>query len=433
MTNEEKWNTKYNELILYKEKNGDVEVSFQEEENQKLARWVAAQRQAYKIGKLRKDREKKLKEIGFRLTCAEDLRQEREDWEKNFNELIDYKKRNNNVNFGILPKNDKNHRLSLWCNRQRVDFRVGKINIKRKEKLEQIGFVWDLNNEWSGLKGETTERQRISSAWLLSYEMYIEYMIENNGDFSEVATKNRRVHDWTRRQIQEIKRERLTQEKKDLLKMISFNADLFEIQQTVWYSSFKKHRQYARMIEPTTNAEKEANQWFKKQSLKYREGTLSERKIKLLEEAGYNLDTARSISSTWLKSYNDFKRYNELNNGDLTNLLEDNPSMYLWFVKQKKYFYQKVLDERKTKLLLTINKDVFLIDKIDARWSISYEEFKKLNILTTEEAFELRKTNKNLYIWVRRQIIAHKKNELGLLKERALKSIGFKFDWFEEV
>lgn len=430
MTQEEKWESKYNELVLYQKKNGSLEVSFTDRENLPLARWVGTQRQAYRLGTLKKERERKLREIGFKFISSAGLRIDREQWQEKLEELAAYKEKNGTINFPILPKGHEHHELSLWCNTQRIIFRAGRMTQAKKELLEGLGFAWDLDDCW---EADISTKESINLAWLKSYEMCRDWVVEHGHDFSQLEQKDRRIYTWAKRQVYAIKRGEISKEKMDLLNMISFDSELFEIQQTLWYRELKKYTKYVNIVEAVTDEEKEAQLWLKKQLSKYRYGELSEKKIKILKSVGMDLEVTRSVSSRWLEAYNKFKSYSELKGGDLTRLADDDPSIYLWFMKQKKEFHQKELDSRKKKLLLEVNRDFYLIDKIDSRWANTYEEFKSKNVVTSADAFALRETEKHLYIWARRQVLAYKRNDLGILKARALDEINFDFNWFDEA
>lgn len=64
---ENQWNEMFKELIKYRDKFGDCNVSSRYE-NKKLANWVATQRKTFKAGKLSQDRYDKLIEIGFKMS-----------------------------------------------------------------------------------------------------------------------------------------------------------------------------------------------------------------------------------------------------------------------------------------------------------------------------------------------------------------------------
>ena len=61
--NEQVWQTKFNELVAYKEKNGDCKVVYRTQGQ--LGEWVSTQRKNYKKRNLSQERIRQLDDIGF--------------------------------------------------------------------------------------------------------------------------------------------------------------------------------------------------------------------------------------------------------------------------------------------------------------------------------------------------------------------------------
>ena len=59
------WETKYNQLVDYKEKNGNCNVSQYDNDDKELGEWVHGQRKTYKKNKLSPERTKLLNDIDF--------------------------------------------------------------------------------------------------------------------------------------------------------------------------------------------------------------------------------------------------------------------------------------------------------------------------------------------------------------------------------
>lgn len=62
-------------------------------------------------------------------------------WESRYKLLQEFKNFNGDVNG---PRNFyfKDKRLGIWCSRQRVLRRKGKMSEERIKKLEKLGFIW---------------------------------------------------------------------------------------------------------------------------------------------------------------------------------------------------------------------------------------------------------------------------------------------------
>jgi hypothetical protein len=82
----DRWESRYCELIEFKEAHGHCNVPDKWPENLKLARWVMTQRQMYQKGKLAEDRIQRLEAIGF-IWC----RQEHA-WNEMYRKLVSYQR-----------------------------------------------------------------------------------------------------------------------------------------------------------------------------------------------------------------------------------------------------------------------------------------------------------------------------------------------------
>lgn len=81
------WDQKFQKLLEYKERHGDVNVP-QRYNTDKLGTFVHAQRNAYKNDALSAERIKKLESIGFLFNLKDDL------WNDRYEKLKQYKEKN---------------------------------------------------------------------------------------------------------------------------------------------------------------------------------------------------------------------------------------------------------------------------------------------------------------------------------------------------
>ena len=192
------WLEKFEELKRYKQKYGTFQVDTII--NPSLAIWVANLRSSYKnfkAGKessLNESRIQTLNEVGFvwnynmsiqigfdirnkewikQKTTAIRRRRKPSDhykslWLKRFHELQMYKMKYGHCN---VPKGfEDNPSLGNWVNMQRVQYKRmvsrkdSKISLERVNKLLEIGFVFDLQEE----------------AWNSKYERLLKYYEEHN-------------------------------------------------------------------------------------------------------------------------------------------------------------------------------------------------------------------------------------------------------------
>jgi Helicase associated domain len=145
---EEKWNTRFRELMNYRQEHGDCLVPHTFNPNPQLARWVKRQRRQYKLmlegrsSTMSQDRLDILNEINF-VWDSHDAA-----WQEKLNELSQYCKENGNC---LVPSNYKiNPQLATWVKCQRRQYKlywIGRPSAMTPERiirLEQLGFEWEI-------------------------------------------------------------------------------------------------------------------------------------------------------------------------------------------------------------------------------------------------------------------------------------------------
>jgi hypothetical protein len=128
--NESRWEARYDELLAYKEKHGDINIPI--DRASELWRWVSTQRIFKKKGKLPADKVQRLDGIGFIWDLLD------WQWESRFNDLLAYKEAHGNIN---VPQSEPTA-LGAWVSTQRAAKKAGGISAERILKLDEIGFEW---------------------------------------------------------------------------------------------------------------------------------------------------------------------------------------------------------------------------------------------------------------------------------------------------
>lgn len=137
----EEWETRFEQLKLYKQRFGDCCVPTQWKENPQLGAWVAKHRHLQKAGKLSGEKERLLTELGFvsaqRPTTTRGVNRAWSEW---FDELVQYKATHGDCN---VPTRWANNRgLGIWVSNQRQLKKQGKLDPERERLLNEIGFLW---------------------------------------------------------------------------------------------------------------------------------------------------------------------------------------------------------------------------------------------------------------------------------------------------
>ena len=113
------WERRFQQLVEYKQQNGNCNVSTQDEANKQLGLWVDRQRQLFKKGKLSSEQIESMNGIGFSWNLDEDK------WNEMFDQLKDYKKDNGDCNVSTLDKDYK--KLGSWVSSQRTAHKNNKL------------------------------------------------------------------------------------------------------------------------------------------------------------------------------------------------------------------------------------------------------------------------------------------------------------------
>lgn len=191
------WEKNFQKLVEYKKKYGKIQVSVKRD--RPLQRWTCAQRKAYQLNKLSKERFRKLDQIGFPWDIHEAY------WNMRYRQLIDFKRRfgHTRVPWGW----EENSKLGQWVSRTRL----GKNELTKSQikKLDAIGFDWKV-------------MKKTMTPWMVMYEHLIEF--KKSFGHTRVPVNwehNRKLGKWISRIRSE--QHKLKPERKRLLEKIDFD------------------------------------------------------------------------------------------------------------------------------------------------------------------------------------------------------------------
>lgn len=135
-----RWYENYGRAKKYFEEHGDLNVpyDYKSEDGVSLYRWLNGQRNNRRA--LSDEQIKLLEDMGFDWTTRADSA-----WERNFERLAEYKRRNGNVN---VPVNyvQGGVRLGKWLARQRSE--SGKLTDGQRSRLTQLGVELERADPW---------------------------------------------------------------------------------------------------------------------------------------------------------------------------------------------------------------------------------------------------------------------------------------------
>lgn len=191
---ETRWNERFQELIQYKNKYGDCNVSNKFQKNQELARWVSGQRIAYRLLKnnqespLTERRKNMLEGIGFIWNPQNAA------WDHKFEMLEQYLQRYDQTDFPLSQ--DNYPQLASWVRTQRIQLRLFQEGKPSNLTGEQAAALENTNFDW----------QKRNTLWAERYQQLQQYKQEH-GDclVPQKYNKNLKLGLWVKNQRQQMK------------------------------------------------------------------------------------------------------------------------------------------------------------------------------------------------------------------------------------
>jgi hypothetical protein len=111
-----------------------------------LTRWVQTQRAKNVQQTLRQDRKEKLDQIGFiwetRVHNRRNTTRNDKKWKDMYDKLVEFHAEHGH---SIVPRGYSDYKLYVWTAAQRVLHREERIQENRKQFLEDLGFVWNVD------------------------------------------------------------------------------------------------------------------------------------------------------------------------------------------------------------------------------------------------------------------------------------------------
>jgi superfamily II DNA or RNA helicase len=289
-------------------------------------------------------------------------------WDERFGEIKTYF-----YNFGhcnVPAIWTPNQSLGNWVRSQRRQFKAGVLAKERIEKLESIGFSWEL----------------YSDLWEEKFMELLEY--KNRYQNCEVPKKwpeNPSLANWVRTQRKLFKNGNLQSTRVDRLNAISFTWRILEKTWEDYYDDLVRYNREYKTLDIDVSFYK-LRRWFWDQIRKFKNNSINaERKIKL-EQLG--LDFALVIKNfklkentegytkaehhSWYEYYNELTKYlNKYGDCNVPARYKCSLSLGTWVVRQRQLYKYDELENEKIDLL---NKLSFLWHPGKTEWEERYFE-----------------------------------------------------------
>ena len=143
--NPDNWESRFNLVKQYYEEHGNINISQKEViQGVWIGKWIVSQKKAMQEGKLTHEQIEMLKTLPMEEVGRKDNR-----WWSMYEEAKKYYLKFGNLNIPMDYLTSSGKKLSDWIIRQRRNYKLGKMPSEHKEKLDEIGFIWDLSNSWN--------------------------------------------------------------------------------------------------------------------------------------------------------------------------------------------------------------------------------------------------------------------------------------------
>ena len=259
--------------------------------SRKIGSWIKTKRLDYKKGKLSKDQEKILRNLGE--TFEEKRRY------LSFEEMINLIKefmKQTGKKYDEINSTDVYNKvnISIWIRNRRQDYKYGKLN------QEQIRLLREL--------GETFEEKRKDLSFEEMINLIKEFMKQTGKKYDEINSTNVynkiNISTWIRNRRQDYKYGKLNQEQIRLLRELgeTFEEKRKDLSFEEMISLIKEYlkitgEKYSDIMQKTTYKKIKIGVWISGKRSDYKQGKLSKDQENVLRELGETFEEKRKIFS----------------------------------------------------------------------------------------------------------------------------------------
>lgn len=319
-----KWDENFNELLAYKVSYGNVDVPANWSTG--LGSWVNSQRGRKKRGAITLDQIKRLEEIGF------DWNPLTSNWDEMFKELVEYKAINGHTDVPQRPTTA----LGRWVRGQRDSFKVGRLLPQQKNRLEEIGFVFDT----------------LSSKWDEMFNELLQYKAEH-GHANVPINWPTYLGTWVSLQRKAKKassRGMLAPDRMNKLDDIGFIWDALDFEWKMRFNELVAYKSSYENVNVPSDWPSGLGKWISQQRVGNKNGFLSNERKVLLDEIGFIWD---SFEEKWEAAFNELLRY-KAEHGNVSVPQDWPTNLGRWVGTQRKLVKEGKLSPEREKRLNNI-------------------------------------------------------------------------------
>jgi len=266
-------------------------------------------------------------------------------WDEKYTMLTRYKEKYGNL---LVPQKYIIGGVNLgeWVNDQRKNYNSKTMPQRRIDKLEAIGFIWNVSKY----------------NWDVKYSTLLRYK-EKHGDTlvpCGYKTNNIKLGAWIDSLRTRYKKANLSQEKIDKLEAIGFAWYVLQGKKYGWdqkYEMLVRYKEkHGNILVPKGCTVEGANlwSWINAQRTNYKKNSLSRDKIDKLEAIGFIWSI---VDEKWEKKYSMLVQYKEENGSTILsrNHKNDGINLWNWVHRQKKVYRRGDLSQERIDKLEAID------------------------------------------------------------------------------
>jgi predicted helicase len=329
-------------------------------------------------------------------------------WDEWFGQLVAYKEKFGDCD--VPARWTENPKLASWISTQRGEAKNGHLQQGRRERLNAVGFVWGLYDDY--------------------WEKMFAKLCGFKETFGDCAVPTRWATDhklatWVDKQRQSQRRGLLEADRERRLMTLGFSFDQHFANWELMFEALEKYKELNGNVDVPAKFKLNVNlgYWVRTQRLMRKKGILSKNKVAKLNGIGMLWD---KWDTAWQKMFSALENYNErFGDCNVPKSWPENPRLATWVTKQRAVFKRGTLSPERVERLEVLG---FVWSQSIASWEDRLSE-----LATYKERYGTCEVpskwpeNPQLATWAFAQ---RTKARRGLLLEdrrRRLEEIGFRF------